>query len=146
MYGLADRIVRSDTRVEIDPAEGALVPLFPHTGVLVLEPESSTMTDLVRACVGAACAVVTAQHAGSALLELPTARPGVVVIDLGVDPAEVELLADGLAAAGLDAIPLIMLDPIEPINAAALRGRVLAALHVSRRVWFGGGLRSRVAA
>jgi hypothetical protein len=32
----------------------------------------------------------------------------VVVIDLGVDPAEVELLADGLAAAGLEAIPLIM--------------------------------------
>jgi hypothetical protein len=68
------------------------------------------------------------------------------VIDLGVDPAEVELLADGLAAAGPDAIPLIMLDPTEPINAAALRSRVLAALHVSRRVWFGGGLRSRMAA
>jgi hypothetical protein len=146
MYGLADRIIRSDTRIEIDPAEGALVPLFPHAGVMVLEPESSTLTDLVRACVGASRTVVTAKDAGAALSELPAARPGVVVIDLGVDPAEVELLAGGLAAAGLDAIPLIMLDPTEPINAAALGGRVLAALHVSRRVWFGGGLRSRMAA
>jgi hypothetical protein len=39
-----------------------------------------------------------------------------------------------------------MIDADEPLNGDALRGRVQAAVHVTRRVWFGGGLRSRMAA
>ena len=73
-------------------------------------------------------------------------RPAVIAIDLGTDPADVEKLANGLADAGLDAIPLITIDPAEPVNADALLARVQAAVHVTRRVWFGGGLRSRMAA
>ena len=57
-----------------------------------------------------------------------------------------ESLAEGLAVAGLDAISLITVDPSEPLNAEALMARVGAAFHVTRRVWFGGGLRSRMAA
>jgi hypothetical protein len=58
----------------------------------------------------------------------------------------VDILDAGLAGAALDAIPVITIDPTEPINARALLGRVQAAVHVTRRVWFGGGLRSRMAA
>jgi len=145
MYGLADRITRSDTAAGTGE-EGLLVPLFPHAGVMVLEQQGSSILELVRACVGTSCATVSAADAATALAQLPTAQPGVVVIDQSLDPAEAELLAGGLADAGLDAIPLITIDPSQPISASDLRARVLAALHVSRRVWFGGGLRSRMVA
>ena len=111
-----------------------------------LEQQGSSILELVRACVGTSCATVSAADAATALAQLPTAQPGVVVIDQSLDPAEAELLAGGLADAGLDAIPLITIDPSQPISASDLRARVLAALHVSRRVWFGGGLRSRMVA
>ena len=73
-------------------------------------------------------------------------RPAVVLLDTSIDEREIALVAEGLADAGLEAIPLLMIDPDEPLNGDALRGRVQAAVHVTRRIWFGGGLRSRMAA
>ena len=146
MYGLADRITRSDTSFDADGAVGNVVPLFGHAGVLVLERDGSTMVDRVRACLGDSCRLAVASGATDALAQVPAVRPGFVMLDLGIDPADVDVLVDRLAAAGLDAIPLITIDPAEPINADALRSRVQAALRVSRRVWFGGGLRSRMVA
>ena len=73
-------------------------------------------------------------------------RPAVVLLDASIDERDVQLFAEGLADAGLEAIPLLMIDPTEPLNGEALRERVQAAVHVTRRVWFGGGLRSRMAA
>jgi hypothetical protein len=146
MYGLADRITRSDTPIDTDASESNVVPLFGHAGVLVLERDGSTTVDLVRACLGDSCRLAVASGSTDALAQMPVIRPGVVIIDLGIDPTDVDVLVAGLAAAGLDAIPLIMIDPAEPITADALRSRVQAAMHVSRRVWFGGGLRSRMVA
>ena len=94
MYGLADRITRSDTAAGTGE-EGLLVPLFPHAGVMVLEQQGSSILELVRACVGTSCATVSAADAATALAQLPTAQPGVVVIDQSLDPAEAELLAGG---------------------------------------------------
>jgi len=146
MYGLADRITRSDSPFEGDSAGAEIVPLFPRTGVLVLERDGSTTVELVRVCLGDTCAIAVAADAAGALAQVPDVRPGVILIDLRIDPAAVDVLVDGLAAAGLDAIPVITIDPSEPLNAEALRGRIAAALRVSRRVWFGGGLRSRLVA
>jgi hypothetical protein len=146
MYGLADRITRSDSTLESDSAGAEIVPLFPRTGVLVVERDGSTTLELVRACLGDSCAIAVAPDAAGALAQVPDVRPGVVMIDLHIDPAQVDVLVDGLDADGLDAIPVITIDPSEPLNADSLRGRIAAALHVSRRVWFGGGLRSRMVA
>ena len=68
------------------------------------------------------------------------------MLGTSIEEREIELVADGLADAGLEAIPLLMIDPAEPLSGEALRERVQAAAHVARRVWFGGGLRSRMAA
>jgi CheY-like chemotaxis protein len=143
MYGLADRITRSDTAT--DPGiDGAVVQLFPRAGVLVVERDPSTSALVERHLAG--CDIAVARDASTALARLGEVRPAVILLDLGIPEAELEALADGLAKAGLDAIPLIMLDPAEPVNGDALIARVRAAFHVTRRVWFGGGLRSRMAA
>jgi hypothetical protein len=146
MYGLADRITRGDHETDAPAPEGQLIPLFGRAGVMVIERDGSTTLDLIHACLGSTCSIAHAPDATTALARLDAVQPAVVLIDLGVDPSEVEILDAGLAGAGLDAIPVITIDPTEPINARALLGRVQAAVHVTRRVWFGGGLRSRMAA
>ncbi len=75
-----------------------------------------------------------------------TVRPAVVLLDKSIDEREAQLFAEGLADAGLETIPLVMIDPTQPLDGEALRERVQAAVHTTRRVWFGGGLRSRMAA
>ena len=141
MYGLADRITTTDPAP--GPA-GRVIALFPRASVLVIEHGPSTSL-LIRP-LAAHCDIAVAGGLGEALAPLHCVRPAVILIDLGIHPEDVESLADGLAAAGLDAIPLITVDPSEPLNADALMARVRAAFHVTRRVWLGGGLRSRMAA
>ncbi len=141
MYGLADRITTPTTT---SGPGGRLIELFPRAAVLVIEREPST-TPLIRP-LAAHCDIAVAAGAREALALLHGVRPAVILIDLGIHPDDVDALADGLALAGLDAIPLITVDPSEPINGDALMERVRAAFHVTRRVWFGGGLRSRLAA
>lgn len=121
-----------------------MIELFPRASVLVIERGPST-SPLIRP-LAAHCDVAVAGGAHEALSLLHRVRPAVILIDLGIHPEDVEALAGGLAAANLDAIPLITVDPSEPINAEALMQRVRTAFHVTRRVWFGGGLRSRLAA
>jgi chemotaxis response regulator CheB len=140
MNGLADRITPTTT----SGPGGRLIELFPRAAVLVIEGDPSTTT-LIRP-LAAHCDIAVAGGAREALALLHRVRPAVILIDLGINPDEADALADGLAVAGLDAIPLITVDPSEPINADALMERVRAAFHVTRRVWFGGGLRSRLAA
>ena len=140
MYGLTDRIT-----AETAPGTGGRVAeLFPRASVLVIERGPST-SPLIRP-LSAHCDIAIAGGAHEALALLHDVGPAVILIDLGIDPEDVEALADGLAGAGLDAIPLITVDPSEPLNAEALMERVRAAFHVTRRVWFAGGLRSRFAA
>jgi hypothetical protein len=141
MYGLADRLSTSDTSSRTD---GRLIELFPRAAVLVIERDPSTSA-LIQP-LAAHCDIAVAGGAHEALAVLHGVRPAVILIDLSIHPQDVDALAGGLAAAGLDAIPLITVDPSEPLNADALMDRVRAAFHVTRRVWFGGGLRSRLAA
>jgi len=140
MYGLTDRIT---TDVPHEPG-GRVIELFPRAAVLVVEREPSTST-LIRPLADR-CDVAVAGGAREALALLHRVRPAVILIDPGIHPEDVESLADGLVSAGLDAIPVLTVDPSEPLNADALMQRVRAAFHVTRRVWFGGGLRSRLAA
>jgi hypothetical protein len=140
MYGLTDRIT-----TETAPGTGGrVIELFPRASVLVIERDPSA-SPLIRP-LATHCDIVVAGGAHEALTLLHGVRPAVILIDLGIRPEDVETLADGLTVAGLDAIPLITVDPSEPLNAEALMERVRAAFHVTRRVWFGGGLRSRMAA
>jgi hypothetical protein len=140
MYGLADRI----TSDAAPGPGGRVIELSPRACVLVIEHRASTSL-LIRP-LAVHCDIAVAGGADEALALLHRARPAAILIDPGIDLEDVESLAGGLVSAGLDAIPLITVDPSEPLNADALMGRVRAAFHVTRRVWFGGGLRSRMAA
>jgi hypothetical protein len=78
---------------------------------------------------------------------LDEAHPDVIVLDSGLDEAEVALVTVGLAACdSMDAIPTVMIDLDQPINADGIRARIDAARKVTRRVYLGGGLRHRMAA
>jgi hypothetical protein len=140
MYGLADRIT---TDASHGPG-GRVIELFPRAAVLVIEPDAST-SPLIRP-LAAHCDIAVTGGVREALALLHRVRPAIILIDLGIHPEDVGVLAEGLAAAGLDAIPVLTVDPSEPLNADALMQRLRAAFHVTRRVWFGGGLRSRLAA
>jgi CheY-like chemotaxis protein len=146
MYGLADRITRTDPAASI-PGSGLapVIPMFPRASVLVVDHDPSTL-QLIRTCLDDSCHIAVARDGGEALEQVQSVRPAVVLLDTGIDEREIQLFAEGLADAGLEAIPLLMIDPTEPLSGEALRERVQAAVHVTRRVWFGGGLRSRMAA
>ena len=146
MYGLTDRITRTDP-ISTTPGAGLapVIPLFARASVLVVDHDPSTL-QLIRTCLDDSCHIAVARDGGEALEQVHSVRPAVVLLDTGIDEREIALIAEGLADAGLEAIPLLMIDPAEPLNGDALRGRVQAAVHVTRRVWFGGGLRSRMAA
>jgi hypothetical protein len=99
---------------------------------------------VVRRSLDGICDIAVARDAAEVLSQMAVLRPTALLLDLGLDPTELIAIEDGLAAAGLDAIPVVMIDPKEPVNAEELRSRVRSAVHVSSRVWLGGGLRSRV--
>ena len=146
MYGLTDRITRTDPIATTHGAGLApVIPLFPCASVLVVDHDPSTL-QLIRTCLEDFCHIAVARDCGEALEQVHSVRPSVVVLGTSIEEREIELVADGLADAGLEAIPLLMIDPAEPLSGEALRERVQAAAHVARRVWFGGGLRSRMAA
>jgi CheY-like chemotaxis protein len=146
MYGLTDRITRTDP-IATTPGAGLapVIPLFPRASVLVVDHDPSTL-QLIRTCLDDSCHIAVARDGSEALEQVHSVRPAVVLLDTSIDEREIHLVAEGLADAGLEAIPLLMIDPAEPLNGEALRERVQAAVHVTRRVWFGGGLRSRMAA
>jgi putative two-component system response regulator len=146
MYGLTDRITRTDTAAST-PGSGLapVITLSPRASVLVVDHDPSTL-QLIRTCLDDSCHIAVARDGGEALEQVHSVRPAVVLLDTSIDEREIQLIAEGLADAGLEAIPLLMIDPTEPLNGEALRERVQAAVHVTRRVWFGGGLRSRMAA
>jgi len=146
MYGLTDRITRTDPAASI-PGSGLapVIPLFPRASVLVVDHEASTL-QLIRTCLDDSCHIAVARDGGEALEQMHSVRPAVILIDTGIDEREFQLFAEGLADAGLEAIPLLMIDPTEPRSGESLREQVQAAVHATRRVWFGGGLRSRMAA
>jgi CheY-like chemotaxis protein len=146
MYGLTDRITRTDPAAST-PGSGLapVIPLFPRASVLVVDHNPSTL-QLIRTCLDDSCHIAVARDGGEALEQVHSVRPAVVLLDTSIDERETQLFAEGLADAGLEAIPLLMIDPTEPLNGDALRERVQAAMHVTRRIWFGGGLRSRMAA
>jgi cyclic di-GMP phosphodiesterase len=146
MYGLTDRITRTDP-IATTPGAGLapVIPLFPRASVLVVDRDPSTL-QLIRTCLDDSCHIAVARDGREALEQVHSVRPAVVLLDTSIDEREIHLVAEGLADAGLEAIPLLMIDPAEPLNGEALRERVQAAVHVTRRVWFGGGLRSRMAA
>jgi CheY-like chemotaxis protein len=112
--------------------------------VLVVERDPTTSPLLHQ--LSAHCDIAVAGSVDDALRVLHQVRPAVILIDAGIEPEAVDALAGGLVAGGLEAISLITIDPAEPLNADALMQRIRAAFHVGRRVWFGGGLRSRMAA
>jgi len=146
MYGLTDRITRPDPTATSDGSGLApVIPLFPRGSVLVVDHDPSTL-QLIRTCLEDFCHIAVARDCGEALEQVHSVRPSVVVLGTSIDDRDIALDAEGLADAGLDAIPLLRIDPAEPLNGEALRERVQAAAHVARRVWFGGGLRSRMAA
>jgi CheY-like chemotaxis protein len=146
MYGLTDRITRTDpTSTTAGAGLAPVIPLFARPSVLVVDRDPSTL-QLIRTCLDDSCHIAVARDGGEALEQVHSVRPAVVLLDTSIDEREIALVAEGLADAGLEAIPLLMIDPDEPLNGDALRGRVQAAVHVTRRVWFGGGLRSRMAA
>ena len=146
MYGLTDRITRTDpTATSAGSGLAPVIPLFPRGSVLVVDRDPSAL-QLIRTCLEDFCHIAVARDCGEALEQVHSVRPSVVVLGTSIEEREIELVADGLADAGLEAIPLLMIDPAEPLSGEALRERVQAAAHVARRVWFGGGLRSRMAA
>jgi PleD family two-component response regulator len=143
MYGLTDRIVRTDTPGDaIVAASSNVVPLT--VGSVMVIDRDLNMLSLVRRCLDGICDIAVARDAAEVLSQVAVLRPTALLLDLGLDPTELIAIEDGLAAAGLDAIPVVMIDPHEPVNAEELRSRVRSAVHVASRVWLGGGLRNRV--
>ena len=149
MYGLTDRLTRAESTATSAGAEvsglAPVIALFPRASVLVVDRDPSTL-QLIRTCLDDTCHIAVARDGQEALEQVHSVRPAVVLLDTSIDEHEITIVADGLADAGLDAIPLLMIDPAEPLNGDALYDRVQAAVLVTRRIWFGGGLRSRMAA
>jgi CheY-like chemotaxis protein len=142
MYGLTDRITRTDTLGDaVVAASASVVPLT--VGSVMVVDRDPSMLSVVRRCLDAVCDIAVARDAAEVLSQMAVLRPTALLLDLGLDPTELIAIEDGLAAAGLDAIPVVMIDPQEPVNAEELRSRVRSAVHVASRVWLGGGLRSR---
>ena len=148
MYGLTHRlpsIVCADTGAEHDAPAG-VHPLRALGSVLVIDRDPLTL-QLVRQAVSADHHVVTARDAAEAMSLVDELHPDVIVLDSGLDEAEVALVTVGLAACDwMDAIPTVMIDLDQPINADGIRARIDAARKVTRRVYLGGGLRHRMAA
>ncbi len=136
MYGLTDRLTRTESTATSAGADGGLAPviaLFPRASVLVVDRDPSTL-QLIRTCLDDSCHIAVARDDQEALEQVHSVRPAVVLLDTSIDEREIALVADGLADAGLDAIPLLMIDPTEPLNGDALYDRVQAAVLVTRRV------------
>ena len=142
MYGLADRIARS---VTASPGLAPVIPLAAAGTVMVVDRDPA-MLALVRAALEDRYRIVVARDAGEALAQIAWARPGAVIADAGLAAEELDLLDRGLATLGCDAVPVVLLDPAQPLGPADLRRIADRALAVGRRVWMTSGLRERIAA
>jgi PleD family two-component response regulator len=144
MYGLTHRLPNISDTEPVAPA--AAHPPRALGSVLVIDRDPLTL-QLVRQAVCADHHVVIARDAAEAMSLMDLTQPDVIVLDSGLDEAEVALVTVGPAATdSMDAIPTVMIDLDEPINAQGIRARIDAARKVTRRVYLGGGLRHRMAA
>ena len=142
MHGLADRIARTTTPT---PGLAPVIPLVTRGTVMVVDRDPGMLT-LVRSALEDTCRIVVARDAGEALTQIEWARPGAVIADAGLDPDDVDTLSRGLATLGCDAVPVVLLDPTQPLGPGELREIADRALAVGRRVWMTSGLRERIAA
>jgi len=142
MYGLADRIARSAIH-QNHPTP--VVELAPRGTIMVVDRDPA-MLAMVRSSLEGSCHIVVARDAGEALSQIEWARPEAVLADAGLGADELDLLARGLATLGCDHLPIVTLDPTQPVGPSDLRRIAARALGVTSRVWLNGGLRERVAA
>jgi DNA-binding response OmpR family regulator len=146
MYGLTHRLPSIADTGAGHGAPAGVQPLRALGSVMVIDRDPLTL-HLVRQAVSADHHVVIARDASEAMSLLDEIHPDVIVLDSSLDDTEVALVTVGLAACdSMDAIPTVMIDLDQPINADSIRARIEAARKVTRRVYLGGGLRHRVAA
>ena len=142
MYGLADRIARS----AIHRNQATSVVDLPPRGTIMVVDRDPAMLAMVRSALEGSCHIVVARDAGEALGQIEWARPGAVLADAGLGAEQLDLLARGLATLGCDHLPVVTIDPAQPVGPSDLRRIAARALGVTSRVWMTGGLRDRVAA
>jgi len=136
MFGLADRLAKA----EVDPT-ASVVELPSRTTVMLIDHDPM-MLQIARRALEDVAHIVIAANAREVLIELRTVRPSVLLVDCDLRPGDAELLAWGVP----EGVPVITIDPAEPIAVEQLRDRVKRAVSVGQRVWMTGGLRKRVAA
>jgi len=138
MYGLAHRFAND--------AFANVTAIGTSATVLVVDRDPATLV-LAQRAIADHYAIIVAADAQEALALIDERRPDVVMLDMTLSSSEVAMVTVALAACDeLDATPVIMLDPEQPLNAVTLRKRIDEAVRVTRRVYLGGGLRNRLAA
>ena len=138
MYGLTHRFA-TDSLANV-------TPIGTSATVLVIDRDPATLV-LAQRAIADHYAIIVAADAQEALALIAERRPDVVMLDMTLSSSEVAMVTVALAACDeLDATPVIMLDPEQPLNAVTLRKRIDEAVRVTRRVYLGGGLRNRLAA
>ncbi len=138
MYGLAHRF-QNDALANVSSIGASAT-------VLVVDRDPATLVLAERAIAGH-YEIIVAADAREALALIDERRPDVVMLDMTLSSSEVATVTVALAACDeLDATPVILLDPDQPMNAVTLRKRIDEAVRVTRRVYLGGGLRNRLAA
>jgi PleD family two-component response regulator len=139
MYGLTHRFATTMTLADVTSI-GASVT------VMAIARDRLTLT-LVREAIAGHHEVVSASDSSEALALIDARRPDVVLLDMSLENSDITIVTMALAACDeLDATPVIMIDPEQPMNALGLRRRIDEAIRVTRRVYLGGGLRHRMAA
>jgi hypothetical protein len=142
MHGLADRIARS----AIHRHHATPVVDLPPRGPIMVGDRDPAMLAMVRTALEGVCSIVVARDAGEALGQVEWARPEAVLADAGLGADQLDLLARGFATLGCDHLPIVTVDPSQPLGPSDLRRIAARALGVTSRVWMAGGLRERVAA
>ena len=111
MYGLTHRFATTTTLADVTPI-GASVT------VMVIDRDRLTLT-LVREAIAGHYDIVSASDSGEALALINAHRPDVVLLDMSLEKSEIAMVTVALAACDeLDATPVIMIDPEQPMNAA----------------------------
>jgi PleD family two-component response regulator len=138
MYGLAHRFAND--------AFANVTPIGASATVLVIDRDPATLV-LAERAIADHYDIIVAADAQAALAQINDRRPDVVMLDMTLSSSEVAMVTVALAACDeLDATPVIMIDPEQPMNSISLRKRIDEAVRVTRRVYLGGGLRNRLAA
>jgi DNA-binding NtrC family response regulator len=138
MYGLAHRFANSPL--------ANVRPIGSSATILVIDRDPATLS-LAEQAIADHYGIVVAVDGQEALALIDEHRPDVVMIDMTLTSSEIAMVTVALAACDeLDATPVIMIDPEQPVNAITLRKRIDEAIRVTRRVYLGGGLRNRLAA